>query len=117
MCVPGPVSLRELLELVRPTAAAQYVCVPDVRPPVEAPHRAIPQAPWPYTEGLTIAEAANELAFWRPACTGHPLLKQHGAPIRLVCPGNTVSRASSRSCGSRSPTTQPATFWNIAGRA
>ena len=42
--------------------------------------------PWPYVEGLTIAEATNELAFLATGAYGKPLPKQHGAPIRLAVP-------------------------------
>ena len=42
--------------------------------------------PWPYNEGLTLAEATNPLAFLATGMYGHPLLKQHGAPVRLVVP-------------------------------
>ena len=42
--------------------------------------------PWPYVEGLTIAEATNELAFLVTGAYGKPMAKQHGAPLRLAVP-------------------------------
>jgi len=42
--------------------------------------------PWPYIEGLTMAEATNELAFLATGAYGKPIAKQHGAPIRLAVP-------------------------------
>jgi sulfoxide reductase catalytic subunit YedY len=42
--------------------------------------------PWPYVEGVTIAEATNELAFMVTGAYGKPLAKQFGAPIRLHLP-------------------------------
>ena len=42
--------------------------------------------PWPYVEGLTIAEATNELAFMVTGAYGKPVPKQMGAPIRLAVP-------------------------------
>ncbi len=42
--------------------------------------------PWPYVEGLTMAEATNELAFLATGAYGHPMSKQHGAPLRLAVP-------------------------------
>lgn len=42
--------------------------------------------PWPYTEGLTIAEAQNPLAFLGVGLYGEPLKNQNGAPVRLVVP-------------------------------
>ena len=42
--------------------------------------------PWPYVEGLTIAEATNELAFVVTGAYGKPVAKSMGAPIRLHLP-------------------------------
>ena len=42
--------------------------------------------PWPYVEGLTMAEATNELAFLATGAYGHPIAKQMGAPLRLAVP-------------------------------
>jgi sulfoxide reductase catalytic subunit YedY len=42
--------------------------------------------PWPYTEGLSIAEATNDLAFMVTGAYGKPLAKQNGAPLRLATP-------------------------------
>jgi len=42
--------------------------------------------PWPYTEGLTVEEAANELAFLATGLYGKPMPKQNGAPLRLAVP-------------------------------
>jgi sulfoxide reductase catalytic subunit YedY len=37
-------------------------------------------------EGLTMAEATNELAFLAIGAYGKPMPKQHGAPLRLAVP-------------------------------
>ena len=42
--------------------------------------------PWPYREGLTIAEATNDLAFIATGLYGKPIPKQNGAPLRLAVP-------------------------------
>ena len=42
--------------------------------------------PWPYTEGLAMDEAMNELAFIATGLYGKPIPKQNGAPLRLVAP-------------------------------
>jgi sulfoxide reductase catalytic subunit YedY len=42
--------------------------------------------PWPYIEGLTMAEATNELAFIATGLYGKPVPKQNGAPLRLATP-------------------------------
>ena len=45
-----------------------------------------PFYPWPYIEGLTMDEAANELAFVSTGLYGKPLPPQNGGPIRLTVP-------------------------------
>ncbi|MEL6265794.1 MAG: protein-methionine-sulfoxide reductase catalytic subunit MsrP [Pseudomonadota bacterium] len=42
--------------------------------------------PWPYVEGLTLAEAGNELTFMVMGAYGRVLPHQFGAPIRLHVP-------------------------------
>ena len=42
--------------------------------------------PWPYTEGLTIEEATNDLAFMVTGAYDKPVAKQHGAPLRIALP-------------------------------
>jgi sulfoxide reductase catalytic subunit YedY len=42
--------------------------------------------PWPYTEGLTMEEATNDLAFMVTGAYGKPVAKSMGAPIRLHLP-------------------------------
>ncbi|WP_191058856.1 protein-methionine-sulfoxide reductase catalytic subunit MsrP [Geminicoccus harenae] len=78
--------LKALLDLARPLGSAQYVRFETFLNPEEAPEQAQAWYPWPYVEGLTVAEAANELAFIATGMYGKPLKKQNGAPIRLVTP-------------------------------
>ena len=54
--------------------------------PSVAPGQRQPWYPWPYTEGLTMAEAINDLAFMVTGVYGKPLPKQKGAPLRLAVP-------------------------------
>ena len=42
--------------------------------------------PWPYIEGVTMAEAMNELSFMVTGLYGRPVPRQNGAPLRLVLP-------------------------------
>jgi sulfoxide reductase catalytic subunit YedY len=51
-----------------------------------APEQRKSYLPWPYTEGLTMAEATNELAFLVTGAYGKPVSKQQGAPLRLAVP-------------------------------
>lgn len=76
----------KLVELAKPTSAAKYVRMETFNDPQMAPGMRVPYYPWPYVEGLTMAEAANELCFLATGAYGKPIAKQHGAPIRLAIP-------------------------------
>ena len=78
--------LAALRKKAEPLPAARYVRFESFYRPEEAGRQRSDRLPWPYTEGLTLAEATNELAFIATGMYGHPLLKQHGAPVRLVVP-------------------------------
>ncbi|HEX2526575.1 MAG TPA: protein-methionine-sulfoxide reductase catalytic subunit MsrP [Geminicoccus sp.] len=78
--------LKVLLDLARPQGSAKYVRFETFLNPDEAPAQQQSWYPWPYIEGLSIAEAGNDLAFIATGMYGKPLLKQNGAPIRLVTP-------------------------------
>jgi sulfoxide reductase catalytic subunit YedY len=51
-----------------------------------APEQRKAYYPWPYIEGLTMAEATNELAFLVTGAYGKPVSKVQGAPLRLAVP-------------------------------
>jgi len=68
--------------------------------------------PWPYSEGLTLAEATNELAFLATGLYGKPLPKQHGAPVRLVTPWKYGFKGAKSIVRITLTAERPATFWN-----
>ena len=76
----------KLVEFARPLGSAQYVRMETFLDKKMAPGQRQPWYPWPYVEGVTIAEATNELAFLVTGAYGHPLARQHGAPLRLALP-------------------------------
>jgi len=76
----------KLVEFARPLGSAQYVRMETFLDPKMAPGQRQPWYPWPYVEGVTMAEATNELAFLVTGAYGHPLARQHGAPLRLALP-------------------------------
>ena len=78
--------MRALVELARPLSAAKYVRMETFQRPDEAPGQRQFWYPWPYVEGLTMAEATNELTLIGTGLYGRPLAKQNGAPLRLVTP-------------------------------
>jgi methionine sulfoxide reductase catalytic subunit len=81
--------LSHLVAMAKPKADAKYVQfqtfnLPDIAPGQEP--GVFTSYPWPYTEGLTVEEANNELAFMVTGAYGKPLPKAMGAPIRLHTP-------------------------------
>jgi len=78
--------MKALVDFAKPTSGAKYVHMRTFQMPKEAPGQRQFWYPWPYVEGLTIAEATNELAFMVTGLYGKPLPKQNGAPLRLVAP-------------------------------
>ncbi len=78
--------LSQLLEIARPLSGAKYVRFETFKDPSMASGQKQFWYPWPYVEGVTMAEAANDLAFMVTGAYGKPLPKQMGAPLRLALP-------------------------------
>ena len=78
--------LASLVKAANPLGSAKYLRFETFMDPKMAPGQHQPWYPWPYVEGLTMAEAMNELPFMVTGAYGKPLLKQYGAPIRLHLP-------------------------------
>jgi sulfoxide reductase catalytic subunit YedY len=74
------------MDMVQPLGSAKYVRMETFDTQSWAPGMRSPWYSWPYVEGLTIAEATNELAFMVTGAYGKPAPKQMGAPIRLAVP-------------------------------
>ena len=109
--------LAALLARAEPLAGAKYVAFVSFDRPSEASKQKNRSMPWPYTEGLTLAEATNPLAFIATGIYGRPLLKQHGAPVRLVVPWKYGFKSGKSIVRIELTDRQPATFWNtVQGR-
>jgi sulfoxide reductase catalytic subunit YedY len=78
--------LARLIDFARPLGSAKYLQMQTFMDEKTAFGQRQTWFPWPYTEGLTLAEATNELAFLATGAYGHPMAKQHGAPLRLAVP-------------------------------
>lgn len=79
-------SLKALVDYARPLSSAKYIRFETFNDPKMASGQRQVWYPWPYIEGLTMAEATNELAFIATGAYGKPLAKQFGAPLRLHTP-------------------------------
>ena len=73
--------LKEILKQVEPKPEATHVRFETFYTPFTAQGQLAFWEPWPYVEALTLKEAMNELTFLASGIYGHPLPKQHGAPI------------------------------------
>jgi sulfoxide reductase catalytic subunit YedY len=78
--------LAKLVELAKPLSSAKYVRFETFLDPSVASGQRATWYPWPYVEGLTMAEATNELAFLVTGAYGKPVAKSQGAPLRLAIP-------------------------------
>lgn len=78
--------LKALVDFARPLGSAKYLTMTTFMNPEVAGGQKARWYPWPYVEGLTMAEANNELAFIATGLYGKPIPKQNGAPLRLAVP-------------------------------
>jgi sulfoxide reductase catalytic subunit YedY len=78
--------MAKLVDLARPLSSAKYVRMETFLDKAMAPEQRKIYYPWPYIEGLTMAEATNDLAFLVTGAYGKPVPKVMGAPIRLALP-------------------------------
>jgi methionine sulfoxide reductase catalytic subunit len=79
-------AMAKLVAFAKPLSSAKYVRMETFNDSSMAPEQRLPLFPWPYVEGLTMAEANNELTFMVTGIYGKPAVKQHGAPLRLITP-------------------------------
>jgi methionine sulfoxide reductase catalytic subunit len=81
--------LKALIELAKPKSDAKYVRFETFNDPEMASGQQpglFGSMPWPYVEGLTMAEAMHDLTFVVTGAYGKPVAKSMGAPIRIHMP-------------------------------
>jgi len=106
--------LRALLDKAKPLSSAKFVRFESFLDKKIAPgQRAF--MPWPYIEALTIAEAANDVAFMVTGAYGKPLPKVMGAPIRLATPWKYGFKSAKSIVKISFVDTRPQTFWEELG--
>lgn len=79
-------AMAEFVKYAKPLSSAKYVKMETFMDPAMAPGQRAAWYPWPYVEGLSMAEATNELTFLVTGAYGKPVAKQMGAPLRLAVP-------------------------------
>ena len=79
-------AMKDLVALAKPNSNAKYIRMETFLDQAMAPGQRQVWYPWPYVEGVTMEEAANDLAFLVTGAYGKPAAKQFGAPLRLALP-------------------------------
>ncbi len=103
--------LRALVDFAKPLSGAKFVQFQTFKDPRVAPGQRQFWYPWPYTEGLTVAEATNDLPFMVTGAYGKPLDNSFGAPIRLHVPWKYGFKSAKSITKISFVDKQPKTFW------
>jgi methionine sulfoxide reductase catalytic subunit len=107
--------MAALVALAKPLGSAKYVHMETFLDAAEAPGQKQFWYPWPYVEGVTMAEASNELAFMVTGMYGKPVPKQDGAPLRLALPWKYGFKSIKSIVRVTFTDKQPVTFWQSVG--
>ena len=102
--------LSALVKLAEPLASAQYLAFTTIQDKA-MPGLGSPFYPWPYTEGVTMAEANNDLAFLMVGMYGKPVPPQNGGPIRLALPWKYGFKSAKAIIRISFTDKRPKTFW------
>ncbi len=103
--------LSDLVKLAEPLGSATYVQFTTLADPKTMPGLRQSWYPWPYTEGVTMAEAMNELAFLSVGIYGKTLPPQNGAPIRLNLPWKYGFKSAKSIIRVEFTDQRPVSFW------
>ncbi len=104
-------ALKDLVKLAQPTADAKFVRFETLADPKTMPGLRSAQFEWPYVEGVTLAEATNDLGFLATGLYGKAMPKQDGAPVRLVLPWKYGFKSIKSIVRVTFTDQRPTTFW------
>ena len=107
----GGFPLAALVDMARPLGKAKYLVMQTFMDADVAPGQRQFWYPWPYVEGLTMAEATHELAFVATGAYGKPMPKQHGSPLRLAVPWKYGFKSIKSIVRFTFTEERPKTFW------
>ncbi len=103
--------LAKLVEFAKPTGSAKYLRMETFNDPDMASGQKQFWYPWPYIEGLTMAEATNDLAFMVTGAYGKPVPKVMGAPLRVHLPWKYGFKSIKSIVKFTFTDERPMTFW------
>jgi methionine sulfoxide reductase catalytic subunit len=116
MAVPwSGFAMAAFVAFAKPLSSAKFVRMTTFLNPAIAPGQKAFWYPWPYVEGVTMAEAANELAFMVTGMYGQPAPKQDGAPLRLALPWKYGFKSVKSIVRVTFTDKRPVTFWEAVG--
>lgn len=112
-------SLKQLVDIAKPTGNAKFVQFQTFNDPEIAsgqkPSLFGGSYPWPYTEAVTMEEAANDLAFMVTGAYGKPVAKSMGAPMRLHLPWKYGFKSAKSINRITFTAERPKSFWETLG--
>lgn len=108
--------LRALLDLAKPLNSAKYLRMESFDDAAMASGQRQSWYPWPYVEGLTMAEAAHELAFVVTGAYGKVVAKSMGAPVRVAIPWKYGFKSIKSVTRWTFTDERPRTFWQQINR-
>ncbi len=103
--------MKRFVDMAKPLASAKYVRLETFNDKDMAQGQRQFWYPWPYVEGVTMAEATNDLAFIVTGVYGEALPKQHGAPIRAMFPWKYGFKSGKSIVKFTFTDQQPINFW------
>ena len=106
--------LNKLLADVEPTSAAKYVHFVSLFDHKQFPGQQSPFYVWPYSEGLRLDEAMNDLTLMTTGLYGRDLPAQNGAPLRVVVPWKYGFKSAKAIVKIELVADQPHTLWSDA---
>ena len=109
--------LKALVDMARPLGSAKYLTMQTFKDSKVASGQREFWYPWPYTEGLRLDEATNDLAFIATGLYGKPMPPQNGAPLRLVTPWKYGFKSVKSIVRFTFTDKRPRTFWDTVGPA
>jgi len=108
------IPLADVVRQFAPQSAAKYVVFRTLNDRARMPGQRSRVLHWPYTEGLTIAEATNPLPILAVGLYGEVLPNQNGAPIRLIVPWKYGFKSIKGIVSIDFSETRPRTSWETA---
>ncbi len=103
--------MKHLLALAKPLSSAKFLVMKTFLNPKVAPGQRQSWFPWPYTEGLTMDEANNELTFLVTGVYGKPAPRSMGAPLRIALPWKYGFKAIKGIVSFELTDKRPVSFW------